>query len=136
MLFMFIAEAFWFIGSVPGRRCFCGLGKFIGISWFLPWLILTAFFSVRPAMAHPVSQGAMDIIVHADHIDLRATVSLEEVLVATALGGKKNKAGQEALRDHGDYLLAHLHISADGQPVAGHVLEVPHAVYRSTHLSA
>jgi hypothetical protein len=76
-------------------------------------------------MAHPVSQGAMDIIVHADHIDLRATVSLEEVLVATALGGKKNTAGQEALRNHGDYLLAHLHISADGRPVAGRLLEAP-----------
>jgi hypothetical protein len=76
-------------------------------------------------MAHPVSQGAMDIIVYADHIDLRAAVSLEEVLVASALGGKMSRAGQEALRDHGDYLLAHLHISADGQPVAGHVLEVP-----------
>jgi len=76
-------------------------------------------------MAHPVSQGSMNIIVHSDHIDLRATVSLEEVLVATSLGGNKNKAGQEALRDHGAYLLDHLHISADGEPVVGHVLEVP-----------
>jgi len=67
----------------------------------------------------------MDIIVHADHIDLRATVSLEEVLVASTLGGKKNKPRQEALSEHGDYLLTHLHINADGQPVAGQVLEVP-----------
>ena len=122
---MFIAEAFGFIGSVPGRRWFYSDGKFIDISWFLPCLILSALFGIRPATAHPVSQGAMDIIVRADRIDLRVTVSLEEVLVATALGGKNNKAGQEALRDHGDYLLDHLHISADGQPVAGRVLEVP-----------
>jgi hypothetical protein len=67
----------------------------------------------------------MDINVRADRIDLRAAVSLEEVLVATAYGGNKTKAGQGALREHGDYLLAHIHISADGQPVAGHVLEVP-----------
>jgi hypothetical protein len=124
MLFMFIAEALWFIVSVPGCRSFLGLRKFIGISWFLPCLILSACFSTRPAIAHPVSQGAMDIIVHPDHIDLRATVSLEEVLVASTLGGKKNKAGQEALSEHGDYLLNHLHINADEQPVVGQVLEV------------
>jgi len=88
-------------------------------------MILSAFFSMRPAMAHPVSQGAMDIIVRTDRIDLRTTVSLEEVLVATSLGEHKSMAGQSAMRNHGDYLLNHLHISADGQPVVGHVLEVP-----------
>ena len=125
MLFMFIAEFCCFIGSVLDRRFFSGLGKSIGISWILPCMILPAFFSMRPAMAHPVSQGAMDIIVRTDRIDLRAIVSLEEVLVATSLAGNKNKAGLEALRDHGDYLLDHLHISANGQPVVGHVLEIP-----------
>jgi hypothetical protein len=125
MLFMFIAEAYWFIESAPGRKWICGFGKPRGISWILSCMILSAFFSMRPAMAHPVSQGAMDIIVRTDRIDLRATVSLEEVLVATILAGNKNKAGLEALRDHGDYLLDNLHISADGLPVVGHVLEIP-----------
>ena len=92
------------------------------IGWFL---LLSACLSARPTVAHPVSQGAMTIIVHADRIDLYAAVSLEEVLVAAALGGKQTQPGQDALRDHGDYLLAHLHISADGQPVSGRVLEVP-----------
>ena len=86
---MFIAEFCCFIGSVLDRRFFSGLGKSIGISWILPCMILSAFFSMRPAMAHPVSQGAMDIIVRTDRIDLRATVSLEEVLVATSLGWKQ-----------------------------------------------
>ena len=122
---MSIAEGFWVIGSVPGHKFFWGLGKFNGIFRFLSCLILSALFSVRPAMPHPVSQGAMDIVVRSDHIDLLATVSLEEVLVASTLIGEKNRAGQEALRNHGDYLLAHLHVSADGQPVAGNVLEVP-----------
>ena len=67
----------------------------------------------------------MTIIVRADRVDLYATVSLEEVLVAAALSGKQTTPGPEAMRDHGDYLLAHLHLSADGQPVSGRVLEAP-----------
>ena len=119
---MYIAETFGVIARPLGRRCFCGLGKRIAVCWFL---ILSSCFSVRPAMAHPVSQGAMTIIVRADRVDLYATVSLEEVLVATALSEKQTMPRQEAMRDHGDYLLAHLHLSADGQPVLGRVLEVP-----------
>ncbi len=67
----------------------------------------------------------MSITVYSDHIDLRATVSLEEVLVAGAWSGKSNKGGLEAIRNHGDYLLAHLYMGADGQPVVGRLVEVP-----------
>lgn len=73
----------------------------------------------------------MEIRVLSDRIDLCATVSREEVLVAAALGGQENSIGPEAIRKHADYLLAHLHISADGQPLAGRILEVPQ---RSTGL--
>jgi hypothetical protein len=122
MLFMYIAEALGFIAYPPGCRCFCGLGKLMVICWLLT---LSSCFSALPAMAHPVSQGAMNIIIRADLVDLYATVSLEEVLVTAALSGKQTTPGQEAMRDHGDYLLAHLHLSGDGQPVSGRVLEVP-----------
>jgi hypothetical protein len=125
MLFMFIADTFWFIGLVLVRTFFQGLEKFIGIFWFLTCLILTVIFSAYPAMAHPVSQGAMDIQIHAKRIDLYATVSLEEVLVSTALSGNKTKIGREAIRAHGDYLLDHLHVNVDGQPVTGQVIEAP-----------
>jgi hypothetical protein len=87
--------------------------------------MLSLIFSSHLAMAHPVSQGAMAITVYPDHIDLRATVSLEEVLVASAWNGKSNMVSLEAIRDHGDYLLAHFHMSADGKPVAGHVVDFP-----------
>lgn len=125
MLFMFIAEVFGFIGLVPGYWCSRCLGKLIGFSRLLASLIPLAFFGVCPAKAHPVSQGAMEIVIRADRIDLRATVSLEQVLVAAALAGKNNRVGREALRGHGEYLLAHLHVNADGLPISGRVLEVP-----------
>jgi len=97
----------------------------MGNSSFLHCLLLSLFFSLQLAEAHPVSQGAMTITVHPDRIDLKATVSLEEVLVATAGSKKNNKAALEAIREHGQYLLSHLQISADGKPVPGQVLEIP-----------
>lgn len=67
----------------------------------------------------------MSISVHADRIVVLASVSLEEILVATTWSGKGSKIGPEALRVHGDYLLAHLHINADGQSIVGQMLEAP-----------
>lgn len=67
----------------------------------------------------------MEIRVLSNRIDLRARVSREEVLVATALGGQENSVGPEAIRKHAEYLLAHLHISANGQSLAGRIIEAP-----------
>ncbi|MGJ0486587.1 MAG: HupE/UreJ family protein [Methylomicrobium sp.] len=122
---MFIAELFSFIETEKREELFRGLKKFPAFFLLLPSLLLPLLMTTHPALAHPVSQGAMHIIVHADRIDLCATVSLEEVLVATALSGNRSTANQEALRKHGDYLLNHLHIHAEGRPIAGRVLEVP-----------
>jgi hypothetical protein len=79
--------------------------------------------TVLAAVAHPVSQGAMDIVVSADCIDIQARVSTEEVFVAEAFGGKADAKGSlnDIWRRHGEYLLAHLQPTADGVPVAGQV---------------
>jgi HupE / UreJ protein len=74
--------------------------------------------------AHPVAQGSMEIVVFLDHVAVLATVSNEEVLVAAALGrGSSDRF--EKVRSHGDYLLAHLQVTADGYPLAGRVFERP-----------
>jgi hypothetical protein len=75
------------------------------------------------AMAHPVAQGAMEIVVRADSIDIRARVSSEEAFVAEAFGGKANARTtlDDVWRRHGQYLLAHVHLIADGVPLAGQV---------------
>jgi hypothetical protein len=125
MLFMCIAELLGFIEAEKRKKLFRGLKKLPALFRLLHSLLLPLFMIAHPAMAHPVSQGAMHIIIHPDHIDLRATVSLEEVLVATALSGNRSTANEETLRKHGDYLLNHLHIHAEGRPIAGRVLEVP-----------
>lgn len=78
---------------------------------YFPILALPAFISLirhPPAVAHPVSQGSRAIQIHQNRIHLLATVSLEEVLAATALSGNKGGIGHEAIRVHEDYLLDHL----------------------------
>ena len=51
---------------------------------FVAVLKLTAL----AAMAHPIAQGAMEVLICADYIDIVARVSTEEVFVAEAFGDK------------------------------------------------
>ena len=55
---------------------------------------LLAFGAVetRPAGAHPVAQGALDIVVFPGRISVTARVSMEELLVATAYGAATDGA--------------------------------------------
>ena len=90
--------------------------------------LLLGLLGASPVAAHPVAQGAMELTVFADRLAVRATVSSEQVLVAAALGGPKGASPLESFRAHGEYLLAHLHVTADGHPVAGRLVNVPEAV--------
>ena len=86
---------------------------------------LLALFLVLPwaALAHPVAQGAMEISIRPDGLDLRARVSVEQAFVASAFGGKASAATtlDDLWRQHGEYLRAHLQLTADGLPLAGKV---------------
>lgn len=76
----------------------------------------------RPAVAHPVSLGSARIVVLTDRVSLQLTVSTEEVFLAASTRGLH---GLDAIRGHGDYLLAHLRVTADGRTLAGRVVERP-----------
>jgi len=92
--------------------------------WARYCLLVLALFAARIAGAHPVAQGALEIEILPGRIELRATVSREEVLVAAAFGGREGIPYPEAVRYHGAYLLAHLQVWADGRALQGHVLKV------------
>jgi hypothetical protein len=97
--------------------------------WLSPWLIvcglgLSLLLDAPTARAHPVSQGAMEIVVGPDHVNVHAVVSNEEVLVASAFGDESNRSQAEKVRRHAEYLLAHVRIKADGRPLQGHVVTV------------
>lgn len=87
-------------------------------------LSLSLVLEAPLASAHPVSQGSMEIVVGPDHVNVHAVVSNEEVLVASAFGDESNGSQVEKVRRHAEYLLAHVRITADGRPLAGHAVTV------------
>jgi hypothetical protein len=101
--------------------------------WLSPWLIvcglgLSLLLDAPSAGAHPVSQGAMEIVVGPGHVNVHAVVSNEEVLVASAFGDGSNRSQVEKVWRHAEYLLAHVPITADGRPLVGHIVTLPRGI--------
>ncbi len=92
----------------------------------LRWLLLVLLLAAPAAPAHPVAQGAMDVTVLAGVIEIRARVTNEEALVAAAFGGGADAGAtlEEVWQRHGEYLLAHLQLKADGRALSGKVTRV------------
>jgi hydrogenase/urease accessory protein HupE len=92
-------------------------------------LLLICLFAcasvARIAAAHPVAQGALQVVVFPERVIVTARVSMEEVLVVAAYGAQKAPSVLEMVRAHGDYLLAHFRVAADGRPIHGRVLKLP-----------
>src|SRR5438552_3415474 len=84
-----------------------------------------AAFEAGSAGAHPVSQGALEVVGRDERVSVAARVSMEEVLVGAAYAGRKDLTALEMVRQHGDYLIAHLRLAADGRPLDGRVVKVP-----------
>jgi hypothetical protein len=89
---------------------------------FLLALIFCAVSS-GVANAHPIAQGRLEIDIFPDRIHARALVSNEEVFVQNALSSREEN-GQltpdEMYRRHGNYLIQHIHVVADGRPLGAH----------------
>ena len=88
--------------------------------FFFAW----AAVAPRIASGHPVAQGALEVVVSPKRVTVTARVSMEEVLVAAAYDRRKTASALEMIHRHGDYLLAHLRVAADGQQLAGHVVKL------------
>jgi hydrogenase/urease accessory protein HupE len=73
------------------------------------------------AEAHPVAQGSLIVTLSPGQLTVRATISLEEVLVASAYGKEsaQTRSAEEAAARYGAYLLEHLRIHADGRRLEG-----------------
>lgn len=98
--------------------------RFARVQWILlACLVLWILSDV--ARAHPVAQGAMAVTISPRQLDVRITVTLEEVLVADAYGSEsaRAKSPAEAAQRHGAYLLEHLRIDADGRRLRGRLMQ-------------
>jgi len=91
----------------------------------LACLLALAALDARAAGAHPVAQGALEIVVFPERVSVTARVSMEEVLVAAAYSGLKEMPALQMMHIYGDYLLAHFRVAADGRRLGGIVVKRP-----------
>jgi hydrogenase/urease accessory protein HupE len=95
------------------------------------WRILILLGALASsAVAHPLSQGSLDVTIRPDRVDVRARVTMEEVLVTNMLATRDplrpppSGASDEAYDEHARYLAAHLRLMADGKPLVARVVRV------------
>ena len=86
------------------------------------YLVAVLVATALEVSAHPVAQGAMEILITPQNIKVVARVSSEEAFVARALGETTEaKTLHDVWQRHGTYLLNHLHLTVDGVPLKGHL---------------
>lgn len=107
----------------------------LGLLFSLACSLVWSAVGPRVAGAHPLSQGALDVVVHPDRVDVRARVTFEEVAItdmltaapgeteAVAAAGGADALGKAYAR-HAKYLAQHIHVTADGRRLAGRVARV------------
>jgi hypothetical protein len=82
------------------------------------------------ATAHPLSQGALDVTIHPDHIAVRARVTVEEVMVTNRLTTPAAVPDPFAAMDsaayeqHAAYLASHIQVIVNGAALPGGVAHV------------
>jgi hydrogenase/urease accessory protein HupE len=117
--------------SLNVERWMLSVKRFLlGAIWYLAFsllgLILLSSWS-GVAYAHPVAQGVLEVDIFPDKIHARARVSNEEVFVQNALSSREENGRltrDEMYRRHGDYLLQHIRLLADGKSLLGHLAHI------------
>lgn len=84
------------------------------------WLLLWAGVSV----SHPLSHGTLALVVHADRVELRARVTVEEAVLTGMLVGPTTLDEASRTGWHAQYLLDHLHLVVDEAPWVGRISAV------------
>ena len=118
--------------------CIVRLLKWSGPTrWIVVLFVCALGLFSHHAGAHPVAQGAMEITVAEQALTVRVSVTLEEVLVASAYGPEnaRDLSPTEAARRHGPYLLGHLHVKADGVRIQGRLVSPEPLTERLNHFA-
>lgn len=69
--------------------------------------------------AHPVAQGSLEVLLSDNTLELRARVSLEQIVVANTFAAAPAASLEDSFQRHGEYLLEHLYVFADDQRLSG-----------------
>lgn len=88
------------------------------------WCLLGGMSAVQ---AHPFLQNSWWVVVETNRLVMRVSTTLREVAVAQRLGDATNLVAMERLMDalsnHGETLMESLQVEADGNALAGEVLD-------------
>lgn len=103
-------------------------------------LFLTLTLCTGVAGAHPLSQGALDVVVHPDRVNVRARVTVEEVVITDMLASlpaapTTRPSMADMYARHARYFAEHVKVSADGTPLAGRVLRLEDTTTTATRPS-
>lgn len=88
-------------------------------------LFCVEYLGQKPSLAHPVAQGRMDVVIHPTHVRIAAQIALEEVLLSNQLfvnAASLYKLTEEHVARHGEYMVQHIFVYADGKPLTGRVV--------------
>ncbi|MCI0652991.1 MAG: HupE/UreJ family protein [Methylococcaceae bacterium] len=84
-------------------------------------LVLVILFLPIIAVAHPISQGALELDLSPGKLHVRARVPIEEILIANAFAAGNTTSLAGAWKEHGQYFLRHFQVFADGRQLTGAV---------------
>ena len=89
--------------------------------------LVSFFAAAAPVRAHPSIDNGMEVVTYPDRIAIRAKISLTAIDIANTIDEVAGNAIdpaklKKAVDAHGPYLLAHLHVSADGVAARGKLL--------------
>ena len=95
--------------------------------WLLLLAVAVGLLTGEAARAHPVAQGQLSVAVGDTSVTVRATVALEQAIIANAFGRDGLSADSTAamLKMHGDYLTQHIRVLADQQRLPARVVQLP-----------
>ncbi|HZZ72744.1 MAG TPA: HupE/UreJ family protein [Pirellulales bacterium] len=86
-----------------------------------------ALLGASAGTAHPLLENALDVVIARDRIVIDARISEEEILLLAA--GEDARAPteeqvQQQIKSHGDYVLRHVRLRADGKLLSGKAIPV------------
>jgi hypothetical protein len=93
-------------------------------------ILFTVTLLAGVAGAHPLSQGALDVVIHPDgRATMRARVTIEEVVITDMLAAlPAAPSTRPSITDmyarHARYFAEHVKVIADGAPLTGRVVRV------------
>jgi len=99
--------------------------------------IALLLLALIPARAHPLSQGQVRVVIDGTTIKLTITIAAEEVIVEQAIKSGYDDSfliTSDAYNRHGEYLLNHFFVSADGSRLVGKITSLVEPVERSIHV--